>query len=133
VDEYEWDFYLHFEGETKTWFDGVKKTVLLDLHPFMGTTSFIFNFLTLAILYFTLITWLMKGRTPGKKLMRIKVLHLNGTPLKPWHTFERAGGYTASLATLGLGFADAIWHPNRQTVHDRISGTVVVDMRKNKR
>ena len=40
--------------------------------------------------------------------------------------FGRAGGYSASLSTFGLGFLEALWNPNRQTIHDRISGTVVL-------
>ena len=43
-----------------------------------------------------------------------------------WDAFGRAGGYTASLSTFGLGFLEALWNPNRQTIHDRISGTVVL-------
>ena len=40
--------------------------------------------------------------------------------------FGRTGGYSASLSTFGFGFLEAFWNPNRQTVHDRISGTVVL-------
>ncbi len=33
------------------------------------------------------------------------------------------------LSTFGLGFLEALWNPNRQTIHDRISGTVVLRLR----
>lgn len=78
------------------------------------------------MLYFTFFTWIMKGKTPGKWLFGIRVVRLDGKPIGLWDAFGRAGGYSASLSTLGLGFLEAIWHPNRQTVHDRISGTVVI-------
>jgi hypothetical protein len=80
----------------------------------------------LFIAYFTLITWLWRGRTPGKTLFGIKVIRLDGKKLSLWNSFGRAGGYAASAATVFIGFLEAIWHPNRQTVHDRIAGTVVI-------
>ena len=40
--------------------------------------------------------------------------------------FERAGGYAAGFATGLLGFAQVYWDANRQAIHDRIVGTVVV-------
>ena len=43
-----------------------------------------------------------------------------------WAAFERAGGYAAGFATGLLGFAQVYWDANRQCIHDRISGTVVV-------
>ncbi|MFO7653849.1 MAG: hypothetical protein R6X25_08525 [Candidatus Krumholzibacteriia bacterium] len=42
----------------------------------------------------------------------------------------RTGGYGASAATALLGVFEAAWHPNRQTIHDRIADTVVVRRRK---
>lgn len=58
--------------------------------------------------------------------MGLRVARLDGNRLSLWDAFGRAGGYSASLSTLGLGFLEACWNPNRQTVHDRISGTVVL-------
>jgi uncharacterized RDD family membrane protein YckC len=44
-----------------------------------------------------------------------------------WHCVERALGYGASALELGFGFFQYFMHPNRQTVHDRIAETIVVD------
>ena len=74
----------------------------------------------------TLWLWLGKGRTPGKRLLRIRVVRLSGKPITLWDAFSRSGGYGASLATGMLGFLEAVWHPNRQAMHDRIAGTVVI-------
>jgi len=63
-------------------------------------------------------------------LLRIRVLRLDNKRLTLWDAFGRAGGYSASVATLGLGFLEALWHPNRQAIHDRIARTVVVRVRK---
>lgn len=77
-------------------------------------------------IYLTVFTAWWKGRTPGKRLLGLRVLQLDGRPLGWWASFERAGGYAAGLATGLLGFAQILWDPNRQAIHDRISATVVV-------
>ena len=43
-----------------------------------------------------------------------------------WAAFERFGGYSASVITGLLGFAQILWDRNRQALHDKISETVVV-------
>jgi len=83
-----------------------------------------------ATFYFTAFIALGKGQTIGKKLLGIKVLQLDGTPLSLWDSFERYGGYGAGLATGLLGFIQIYWDPNKQAIHDRISATVVIDVRK---
>ena len=76
-------------------------------------------------MYFTVLMPWMKGQTPGKRAMGIRVVRLDGQPVTWWHAFERAGGYAAGLATGTLGFAQIYWDPNRQAIHDKIAGTVV--------
>ncbi|HUS61843.1 MAG TPA: RDD family protein, partial [Acidimicrobiales bacterium] len=76
--------------------------------------------------YFTVLTTRLKGQTVGKRLMRVRVLRLDGTSIGWWSAFERAGGYVAGIATGFLGFAQILWDPNRQCIHDKIVGTVVV-------
>lgn len=73
------------------------------------------------------------GQTPGKRIMRIKVMRLNGKALSLWYSFERTGGYAAGLATGLLGFLQLYWDRNRQGIHDKIAGTVVVDLRDKRR
>lgn len=80
-----------------------------------------------AAFYFTMFTALWKGQTPGKKIMKIRVLQLDGTALSVWDSFGRYGGYGAGLATGLLGFAQVFWDPNRQAIHDKISATIVID------
>ena len=60
---------------------------------------------------------------PGKALLRIRVIRLDGGPLRLWDCFSRAGGYGASAATLMLGFlvlyplmGHASWHAYRDLV-----------------
>lgn len=79
-----------------------------------------------AAFYFTVLTSIWKGQTLGKKLFKIRVLQLDGTPLSLWDSFGRYGGYGAGIATGLLGFLQIYWDPNRQAIHDKISSTVVI-------
>ncbi|WP_448568585.1 RDD family protein [Thalassotalea ganghwensis] len=83
-----------------------------------------------AALYFSVLTARWQGQTIGKKLMKIRVIQLDGTPLSVWDSFGRYGGYGAGLATGLLGFLQIFWDANRQCIHDKISATVVIDLTK---
>jgi len=77
-------------------------------------------------MYFAILMPWMHGQTPGKRALGIRVVRLDGNPVTWWHAFERAGGYAAGLATGTLGFAQIYWDPNRQGIHDKVAGTVVI-------
>jgi len=83
-----------------------------------------------AALYFSVMMVWMSGQTPGKRLFGITVLRVDGGTISLWDAFGRYGGYSAGLATGLLGFLQIYWDPNRQAIHDKISETVVVDLRK---
>lgn len=85
-----------------------------------------------AAFYFSIFTAWWKGQTPGKKLMGIKVVKLDNNPLNLWESFGRYGGYAAGVATGLLGFLQVFWDPNRQAIQDKISETLVIDLRKPK-
>jgi uncharacterized RDD family membrane protein YckC len=93
---------------------------LLDLADDLG-----FGFGWAALYMTVLLSW-WKGQTVGKRLLGIRVVRLDGDPITWWVAFERVGGYAAGLATGLLGFAQVWWDANRQMIHDRIVGTVVV-------
>ena len=85
-----------------------------------------------AAFYFSVFTAWWKGQTPGKKLLGVKVIKLDNSPLNLWESFGRYGGYAAGLATGLMGFLQVFWDPNRQAIHDKISETLVIDLRKPK-
>ncbi len=100
------------------------------LQPFKGILAEV-NILTSfvgALFYFALFTWRWNGQTPGKRLMNIRVIRLNGKRISIWASFERMSGYTASASMLLLGFFQYYWDRNRQTTHDKITETIVVNM-----
>jgi len=85
-----------------------------------------------AAFYFSIFTAWWKGQTPGKKMMGMKVIKLDNTPLNLWESFGRYGGYAAGFATGLTGFLQVFWDPNRQAIQDKISETLVIDLRKPK-
>jgi hypothetical protein len=85
-----------------------------------------------AAFYFSIFTAWWKGQTPGKRLLGMKVIKLNNQPLNLWESFGRYGGYAAGFATGLMGFLQVFWDPNRQAIQDKISETLVIDLRKPK-
>jgi len=82
-----------------------------------------------AALYYSVFTAWFNGKTPGKRLLNIQVLKLDGSGLSLWESFGRYGGYGAGLATGLLGFVQIYWDPNRQAIQDKISETLVISTR----
>jgi len=80
--------------------------------------------------YFSLSTFIFKGQTLGKRLMKIRVISLKSDKLTLWQSFERSLGYGASALEAGFGFIQAAWYSNKQAVHDRIAETAVVKVIK---
>ena len=76
--------------------------------------------------YFTSFLALWDGQTPGKRMVGVRVIRLDGRPMTWWLAFERFGGYAASLSTGLLGFLQILWDRNRQGLHDKGVETVVV-------
>lgn len=85
-----------------------------------------------AAFYFCIFTAWWKGQTPGKKLMGIQVIKLDGSTPTLWESFGRYGGYGAGFATGLLGFLQVYWDPNRQAIQDKISETLVIDLHRPK-
>jgi hypothetical protein len=77
-------------------------------------------------LYFTFFPVMWRGRTPGKRLLGMRIVRLDGRPLGWWSALNRFGGYAASIFTGLLGFFEMFWDDNRQAMQDRIAATVVV-------
>jgi uncharacterized RDD family membrane protein YckC len=69
------------------------------------------------------------GQTAGKRLLGLRVVEISGAPMTAVVAFKRFGGYIAGLATGGAGFAQVIWDPNAQGLHDRAARTLVLDER----
>lgn len=68
------------------------------------------------------------GQTPGKMVMKIRVVKVDGGPLNSADSLVRYGGYVInSLPFLfGLGWLWAVIDPRRQGWHDKLARTCVV-------
>ena len=82
------------------------------------------------VAYFGVLLYLGQGRTPGKRLLGLRVVSLEHEQIGFLHSIERALGYGASALEFGLGFAQYFWSSERRTAHDRLAGTIVVDERE---
>ena len=83
--------------------------------------------LSLKIVYHSLFVW-QNGMTLGKYIVKIKVVELKRveTPSLPM-AILRASLRIVSEAFFYLGFILAFFLPLKQTLHDKISGCVVID------
>ncbi len=123
VSSYEINVVMELDAREST-FDGETGMLRLGSDVMTGFGGFATG-VPFFIAYFTILTWAMRGRTPGKAFAGIRVTRLDGRRLTLWDSFGRSGGYAASAATGFIGFLEVFWHPNRQAIHDRIVGTVV--------
>ncbi|HHH37534.1 MAG TPA: RDD family protein [Epsilonproteobacteria bacterium] len=88
------------------------------------------NFLiivTIKILYHTLFVW-QSGMTLGKYMMKIKVVTQQTGDIPKLHiALSRASLRIVSETFFYLGFAMAFFNPMVQTLHDKLTGCVVID------
>jgi len=85
-----------------------------------------FSNIVFALLYYGLTLYFSNGQTPGKRLLKIRVISLVHDRITFWQAMERALGYGASILEAGFGFLQFFINPNRCCVHDRIAETIVV-------
>lgn len=75
---------------------------------------------------YTLFFWITAGQTPGKSMMGVRIVRLEGGPVTLWTSVRRMFGYLVSLATLGAGFLPILADDRRQGLPDKIARTCVV-------
>ncbi len=82
--------------------------------------------------YFILFEWLWNGQTPGKRLLKLRVIREDGRPITLWEAiarnllriFDAAPGFAIPIYSVGL---IAIFANRRdQRVGDMFAGTVVI-------
>ena len=75
---------------------------------------------------YALFFWTATGQTPGKAVMGVRIVRLDGQPMTLWTGIVRLAGYSISLASAGLGFALVLADNRRQALHDKIARTCVI-------
>jgi uncharacterized RDD family membrane protein YckC len=84
--------------------------------------------LAIKVLYHTVLVW-QNGMTLGKYLMRIKAIDLaTGDTPSFVQSFWRASVRLISEMFFYLGFMFAFFSPLHQTLHDKLSNCVVIDV-----
>jgi uncharacterized RDD family membrane protein YckC len=81
--------------------------------------------IALAALYFGW-QWLHGGQTLPMKTWRLKLVRREGGPLTPAQALLRYLVALAGTAALGAGWLWALVDPERQFLHDRITGTRII-------
>ncbi len=75
---------------------------------------------------YSILAWLLVGKTVGKALMGLRVLGRDGRKLTWRQAIIRALAYYVSALPLFLGYLWVLVDDERQTWHDRLAKTIVV-------
>jgi uncharacterized RDD family membrane protein YckC len=75
--------------------------------------------------------WATKGTTVGGMIFNLRVVKLDGEPLRPAEALVRAVAGVLSGAVAGIGFLWMLKDPHGETWHDKIAGTQVVKVPRN--
>ena len=68
----------------------------------------------------------LTGRTVGKRIVGVRIVQRDGSPLRGRQAFGRALLRPVSLLVFGLGLVGIIWSKERRALHDAGAGTAVV-------
>jgi uncharacterized RDD family membrane protein YckC len=81
--------------------------------------------LVTSAVYF-LFFWTLAGQTPGKMLLGLRVVSLDGSRITFWQALRRFAGYFLSAWALYIGYFWVLIDNRRQGWHDKLAGTIVV-------
>lgn len=71
--------------------------------------------------------WSATGETPGDRVMRIRVVPLEGGRITPRRAFVRCLGLVLSALPFFAGYLMILFDARRRALHDRVARTVVVE------
>ncbi len=72
--------------------------------------------------------WSTTGQTPGARVMQIRVVTAAGGRLEARRGLRRCIGMLLAALPLFAGYALVLFDPTRRGFHDRLAGTVVVEV-----
>jgi uncharacterized RDD family membrane protein YckC len=77
--------------------------------------------------YFFFFEWLWQGQTPGKRMLRLRVMQTNGMPITYWHAFTRNIIRIADFLPVmyGVGAVVALLDDSNRRAGDLLAGTIV--------
>lgn len=77
--------------------------------------------------YYTLF-WVYSGQTPGKRIMKTKLIKVDGTVFTYKDAFIRYWIWMIGVALLGIGYLWIAWDKNKQGWNDIASKTYVIKL-----
>jgi uncharacterized RDD family membrane protein YckC len=89
------------------------------------------NTIALLLLAYHIGFWAWKGTTVGGIICQLRVVRVDGAPLRPADALVRGLSSIFSLAVLGIGCLWILKDPERQAWHDKVAGTFVVKVPRN--
>ena len=77
--------------------------------------------------YYFVFEWLWDGQTPGKRMLGLRVLHIDGMPLTPWGALVRniVRVFDFLPVFYGAGALMAMSNANNRRAGDLVAGTIV--------
>ena len=119
---------LSFAGLTSSLFDGE----FLQEMPKWTIAILIIVVFALFSGYFVFFEWLWNGQTPGKRLMKLRVIREDGRPITLWEAlarnllriFDAVPGFVLPIYSIGL--ITIFMNSRDQRIGDMFAGTVVV-------
>jgi uncharacterized RDD family membrane protein YckC len=97
-------------------------------HPFI---LFGFQAYLLVISYVYLsFFWLQTGQTPGLRTWNLRLVRTDGYLLTRYDAHKRFFFSLLSILTLGLGWLWVLVHPNKQTLHDQLAHTHIINIKE---
>lgn len=90
----------------------------------MATGLGVGAYLVVTVIY-DLSFWMLAGQTPGKRLMGVRVVRIDGGRLHLSNAIRRELAYVLS-GILFLGYLWILFDNRRQGWHDKLAGTIVV-------
>lgn len=94
----------------------------------LETTATSLLLVLVALCYFTLFVGL-RGQTPGKMLLGLKIIRITGEEVGYGRALVRWIGQCLGLLPLGFGFLMVAFSRQKQALHDKLAGTYVVRLR----
>ncbi len=94
--------------------------------PFGGEAAVTLTSIAVSAGYYWYFWTRRDGQTPGKSMLKIKVIKTDGTPLNDADALLRVFGYYVGQFSLGLGYLWAVFDQNNQGWHDKMANTFVV-------
>lgn len=76
--------------------------------------------------FYYLFFWTLLGQTPGKMLLGVRIVSLDGSRLTFWQSLRRFVGYFLSALVFYIGYLWVLIDNRRQGWHDKLAGTIVV-------